>query len=257
MSLGLAWKIIAGVALLTVVATMGAMTYFDRTRPAALGLATVTPRALASASPDDPPGVVCRRPAIPAGSSSSGVAGLWVVQPGSIAGYRAREQFAELTSPHEAVARTDSVRGWLLVADSASSPRVETGSVAVDVRTLHSVDELPGFDVTGRDGNARDFLGAMQHPYVVFQPYPVELQLSTTSPAVQHAKLSGDLEIRGTTRPAQFALDVRLSGLQASAAGSTIVPVNEFGVEVPQEAGGFVRVDPRITLEVSLVLLKL
>jgi len=36
-----------------------------------------------------------------------------------------------------------------------------------------------------------------------------------------------------------------------------VVPVEEFGVEVPQEADGFVRVDPRITLEVSLVLLKL
>jgi hypothetical protein len=29
-----------------------------------------------------------------------------------------------------------------------------------------------------------------------------------------------------------------------------------FGVEVPQEVGGFVQVDPGITLEVSLILLK-
>src|SRR5207249_2584222 len=167
-SLALAWKILAGVVLLAVVATVGAITYFERTRPAALGLATVTPRAAASPSPDDPLSLVCRRPAVSGTRSGAGVAGLWVIQ-----------------------------------------------------------------------------------------PYPVTLQLSTTSSAVQHAKLAGDLEIHGTTRPAQFGLDVRLSGAQLSAAGSTVVPVEEFGVEVPQEADGFVRVDPRITLEVSLVLLKL
>ena len=257
MSLALAWKILSGVVLLAVAATVGSITYFERTRPAALALATVTPRAVATPSPEDPLSLVCRRPAVSGTRPTAGVAGLWVIQPGSVAGYRAREQFAELTSPHEAVARTDSVRGWLLVAEEGGAARIVTGCVAVDVRTLSSVDELPGFNVSDRDGTARGFLSAAEHPYVVFQPYPVTLQLNTTSSAVQHAKLAGDLEIHGTRRPAQFALDVRLSDAQLSAAGSTVVLVEDFGVEVPQEAGGFVRVDPRITLEVSLVLLKL
>jgi hypothetical protein len=34
------------------------------------------------------------------------------------------------------------------------------------------------------------------------------------------------------------------------------VNAQQFGVEVPTEAGGFVRVNPQIILEVSLVLLK-
>jgi YceI-like protein len=227
---------------------VGAVTYLNHTRPAALGLASATPRATAVASPSDPLSLVCRRPA--------GTDGLWVIQPGSVAGYRAHEQFAELTSPHEAVARTEEVQGWLLVADANGTLQIETGCVAVDVRTLRSVDELPGFNTSDRDRSARDFLEASSHPYVVYQPYPAALRLSANSSAVQRITLDGDLEISGTTRPARFVLDVRVGGGQVAAAGSAAVLVSDFGVEVPQEAGGFVRVDPHFTLEVSLVLMR-
>ena len=249
-------KVLAAAALLAIAATVGAVTYFNHTRPANLGLASVTSRPTASPSPDDPLNLVCRRPAMPSTSASGGVAGLWVIQPGSVAGYRAREQFAELTSPHEAVARTERVQGWLLIAESGGASRLETGCVAVAIASLHSVDELPGFNVTDRDQISREFLEAREHPYAVFQPYPVGLQLSATSAAVQHVMLAGDLEIRGTTKTQTFALDVRVSAGSVAVAGSTLVPVDEFGISVPQEAGGFVRVDPRITLEVSLVLAK-
>ena len=76
------------------------------------------------------------------------------------------------------------------------------------------------------------------------------------STAVQHVRLAGDLQIRDVAKQSTFSLDVRLKDNQLSAAGNTTVQVGDFGVEVPQEAGGFVRVDPQITLEVSLVLLK-
>jgi polyisoprenoid-binding protein YceI len=245
-SFGVLGKVAAGLALLALAGTAGAITFFNHTRPATLGLASVTPRPTASAAPSDPLSLVCRRPA--------GARDLWVVQPGSIAGYRAREQFAELTSPHEAVARTDSVSGWLLISPDAQ--QIETGCVAVDVRTLQSVDELPGFNTSDRDDTARHFLNATSHPYVVFQPYPVALRLSAASTAVQHATLDGDLEISGVTKPARFALDVRVTAGQVAAAGRTTVLVDDYGVRVPEEAGGFVRVDPHITLEVSLVLVR-
>jgi len=236
---GLIWKGLAGLVLIGIMGAVGAITYLNHTRPAALGIASVTPRGSASTSPDDPLNLVCRRP-----------------QPGSVAGYRAREQFAELTSPHEAVARTEKVSGWLLIGGSGGTLEIETGCVAVDVRALRSVDELPGFNTSDRDSIARDFLSAHSHPYVIFQPYPASLPLSATSRAIQHVTLAGDIDVSGTTRPEQFALDVRLTGKQVAAAGKTTVQVEDFGVEVPQEAGGFVRVDPHITLEVSLILLK-
>ena len=252
----LAGKVIGGLVLIGIAGTVGVITYVNHSRPAELGLASVTPRATASATPDDPLTLACRRPSLPAHDASSGVPGLWVVQPGSVAGYRAHEKFAEITSPHEAVARTESVRGWLLVGESGGSLQIETGCVAVDVRTLRSIDELPGFNTSDRDGISRDFLNASSHPYVIFQPYPGPLAVSAATQDVQHLTLAGDLEIGGVTRPERFALDVRLQQGQVAAAGRATVQAGDFAIEVPQEADGFVRVDPQITLEVSLVLLK-
>ena len=61
---------------------------------------------------------------------------------------------------------------------------------------------------------------------------------------------------RSVTFPASFRLDVRLKSGTVTAAGQTIVSALKYGVEVPREAGGFVRVNPDIVLEVSLILLK-
>ena len=141
----------------------------------------------------EPLAEVCRRPAVPGNAGSTGVGGLWVIQPHSVVGYRAHEKFAEVTSPHDAVARTERLGGWLLVGGSDSAPAVVTGCIAIDVRTLQSIDELPGFNTSDRDDIARDFLSARSHPYVVFQPYPVALTLNVLSDAVQ--RLTRDQEL--------------------------------------------------------------
>ena len=249
-------KVGAAIAVVAVLAAVGGVTLIIHGRPQALGLAQTAPKSPApSPSPDDPLALACRRPAVP-GNSTPGIDGLWTTQPGSVVGYRAHEKFAELTSPHEAVARTERLNGWILVATSAGSIQLLTGCIAVDVRTLHSIDELPGFNTADRDRSANEMLGAYSHPFVIFQPYPVSLALDPNSTAVQHVRLAGDLQIREVAKQSTFALDVRLKDNQLSAAGNTMVQVGDFGVEVPQEAGGFVRVDPQITLEVSLVLLK-
>jgi polyisoprenoid-binding protein YceI len=94
------------------------------------------------------------------------------------------------------------------------------------------------------------------HPFVVFQPYPAALALDLSSSVAQHVQIKGDLQVSGVTRSETFALDVRLKNGQLAVAGSATVVVLDFGVEVPQGAGGFVSVDPRITLEVSLILIR-
>ena len=82
------------------------------------------------------------------------------------------------------------------------------------------------------------------------------LTLNVLSDAVQRLTLAGDLEIGGIAKSASFKLDVRLKDGQVSAAGQTTVHAGDYGIEVPQEVGGFVRVNPDIVLEVSLILLK-
>jgi len=251
------WKAAAAVAVLGVMCAVGAITYINHSRPQALGLASVTPRTPApSPSPEDPLVAACPKPATSQPAPGSRFTGVWIVQPGSIAGYRAHEKFFELTSPHDAVARTDRLAGWLVIGGSDAAPVLVAGCVAVDVRTLESVDQLPGFNVRDRDKLARDFLGAHTHPFVVFQPHAADLRLSTSTAAVQHVTLAGDLQISGVTLPATFKLAVRLRSATVAVAGQTTVNVQKFGVEVPTEADGFVRVNPQITLEVSLVLLK-
>jgi hypothetical protein len=257
MTFGLVWKVMGGVALLLILGAAAAITYFNHTRPQALGLSSATARTPApSPLPGDPLDAVCRRPSVPGNSTSTGVGGLWVIQPHSAAGYRAHEKFAEVTSPHDAVARTERMSGWLLVGGSDTGPELLTGCIAVDVRTLRSIDELPGFNTSDRDDIARDFLTARSHPYVVFQPYPMPLRVNASSDAVQHVTLAGDLEIASVTKPASFKLDVRLKDGQVTAAGQATVHVDDYGIQVPQEAGGFVSVNPDIVLEVSLILLK-
>ena len=58
------------------------------------------------------------------------------------------------------------------------------------------------------------------------------------------------------TAPVRGAYGRREARGTVTAAGQATVDAPRCGVEVPREAGGFVRVNPDIVLEVSLILLK-
>lgn len=255
MKVGWPWKVAGALAVILVLGVAAAVTLVYHSRPQPLSLAGTHARTPApTATAGDSLSAVCRRPAVPVVGAAGDLSGLWLTQAGSVVGYRAHEKFEELPSPHEAVARTERVSGWLLVAADGRSTRIETGCVAVEVGTLVSVDELPGFNTADRDKSARDFLRTQEHPYAVFQPYPQPISADLSSGAAAHARVVGDIEINGVRKPATFALDVQLKDHQLAAAGNTTVAVGDFGVDVPQGAAGFVSVDPHITLEVSLIL---
>jgi hypothetical protein len=192
---------------------------------------------------------------MPANPATSGLGGLWVIQPGSIVGYRAREKFADLPSPHEAVARTERVEGWLLVTEATGSLDIETGCVAVELSTLKSVDRIPGIDMIGRDASARSALHTAEHPYGVFQPFPIQLGDIANLSRV-HIEISGALELNGITKAAQFGLDVRLGGKQLAAAGHATVSIDDYNITIGRGPDALVSVDKKFTLEVSFVLLR-
>ena len=247
----------AALAVVVVAAGVSAYALVSVTRPQPLGLATTHPRTpAATPAQTDPLALICRQPALPSARASGDLSGLWVVQPGSEVGYRAHEKFVELPSPNIAVARTDRVSGWLLVADDGTATRIETGCVSVELASLHSIDRLPGFHTSDRDDNVRDFLHTRDHPYAVFQIYPASLNPGRPSSLPVHVRISGALELNGISKPAAFNIVARLDADQVAAAGSTTVTVGDFGVEVPRGPSGFVSVDPHITLEISLVLVK-
>jgi len=250
------WKFAVAVVVVFVLGAGATYAWFYFTRPAPLGLATANPRTPApSAAANDPLAGVCRQPAIPAKPATGGFGGLWVIQPGSVVGYRAREKFVELPTPHEAVARTERVGGWLLVSEAAGSLQIETGCVAVELSTLKSVDRVPGLDMIGRDMSARSFLHTAEHPYGVFQPFPIQLG-AISGRTTDHVQISGALELNGITKPAQFSLDVRLADQQLAAAGRSTVSIDDYGITIGRGPDNLVSVEKNFTLEVSLVLLR-
>ncbi len=257
MTLSRAWKAAAVLALLAGIAAGAAIGWVNYSKPKLLGLPSPGVHSPApSPSPNDPFADTCKPPASAPRAMPSGLPGVWAIQPGSVAGYRAREKFAELPSPHEAVARTDRVLGWIEISDSSGSIRIESGCVVVDLVSLRSVDVLPGFNTADRDESARNFLRTSVHPFAVFRPRPINLPAGLSGGGVVRVGVGGELELNGTTRSATFSLQVRLRDHAVAAAGQAGVNISDFGIEAPTTVGEFVAVDPHLTLEISMTLLR-
>ena len=223
MKLGLKTGIAAGICLVAVIAVAGVIAKVNYGRPPALGFPTpaISPSPKASPSPSDPLQAACQAPLPPSGST--GLSGLWAIEPGSIVGYRAHEKFASLAAPGEAVARTDRVAGWLLVSGQGTSYKVDSGCIAVDVRTLRSIDKVPGFNTADRDENVRGFLRTDSNPFAIFKPYGSTIEVNPASNAAVTVSASGDFEVAGITKPAKFALTIKRVGAGLGVAGNAAV----------------------------------
>jgi len=257
MKIGPRTAIAAGIALVALLAAGGVIAKMNYQRPAGLGLPTPVPSksATASPSPDDPLNAACRRPASEP-SSSTDLAGLWVIEPGSVVGYRAHEKFASLPAPGEAVARTDRVAGWLLISGQGTSYRVVSGCIAVDVRTLRSIDEVPGFSTRDRDENVRGFLRTDSNPFAIFEPYSTPVSANPSSTATVTLSVAGDFQVAGITKPAKFAMTIQRQSERLGIAGKATIDTDQYAIELPRTAADFVVVDSHIVIEVSLLLAK-
>ena len=184
----------------------------------------------------------------PCTSAAASAGSVWVIEPGSQVGYRAREKFGELESPHEAVARTKEVTGFVVIQQASSPSTMSAGCVAADVRTLVSIDQLPPPlpDATGRDLHYGEMLDTLHHPFVVFRPEPIQLPATLTSGGSASVVLSGQLEIRGKVRRVTGHADAMMSGREVQVAGSFAIRSTDFGVEMPRSIP---TVDPNLTLE--------
>ena len=132
-----------------------------------------------------------------------------------------------------------------------ANPAATTVTVDVDVNSINT-------RVADRDNHLRsaDFFNVSEQPVMSFRSTKVELTGGNT------AKMTGDLSIRGVTKP--VVLDVEYSGLAKSPWGTTsagfsatgVIRRTEWGLtwNAPLETGGLlVGEDVTITLEVELV----
>jgi len=140
--------------------------------------------------------------------------------------------------------RFSGVQGTLVVAED---PLQSSVSVTIDAATIDTRDET-------RDNHVRtaDFLDVANHPTITFESTSVE------AAGKDAWKVSGDLTIRGTTRP--VTLDTSLEGViqdpygnhRVGFSATTTIDRDEFGVSfgAVMEAGGLV-VGKRVTIEIE------
>jgi polyisoprenoid-binding protein YceI len=165
--------------------------------------------------------------------------GTWTVAPGSSAGYR-----------------VDEVLNGADVTVAGTTDQV-TGSVVIDGGDLASADVSVDVGSIRTDSGQRDayFRGNVMdvdtHPTGTFVVRgPVDLpELSGTPVTVP---VSGDLTLRGTTRPVTADLSVVRTAEGVGVSGVVPVVFADFGITAPNL--GFVRVEDRGQVEFLLEL---
>lgn len=179
------------------------------------------------------------------------LSGGWAPGDGSVAGYRVREQLAMLPAPRDAVGRTSEVTGTIEIDDDGSSITALAGSVIeVDLTTLES-------DESRRDGRIRTSgLETDTYPTTTFEATDdIAVPEAIRDGSMVKADAQGDLTLHGVTRSVTIPLQIRLSGNSVEIAGSQIITLSDYEIDV-SAFGGFVSVEDEGTIEFELSLMR-
>ena len=235
--------IIAAVAVVAAVAIGGFILYDQVLRgdsAAALALppAPTAPAASTSASSDPA--------ASPAASTTSdgAVAGTWTVAADSVAGYRVREQLANLPAESDAVGRTDQVTGSIAVEASGTTTTLTAASLSVDMTSLAS-------DKSMRDNRLRrEGLETDTFPTATFAlTAPVEVPAAALTGTASDITLTGDLTVHSVTKSVQIPAQAQLVNGTIQVAGSLTFPLSDYAIVAPNIGGLIVSIAEDGTLE--------
>ena len=229
-------SIIALVAILAIGA--GAYLAYDQVLRgddvAPLALPSAAPSAAATspsaAAPSDPAASTA-----PASATTDGaVAGTWTVTTGSEAGYRVREQLANLPAESDAIGRTSDVTGSITVVAAGDGAQLTAGDISIDTTTIAS-------DESRRDNRMRsEGLQTDQFPTASFTlTQPVDIPATAIEGTAADVTLVGDLTLHGVTKSVEIPAQAVLSNGQVQVAGSLSFPLADFQI-TPPNVGGFV-----------------
>jgi polyisoprenoid-binding protein YceI len=191
------------------------------------------PSAAASADPTaDPAATSSAATSEPAGET--GVAGEWQVADDSVAGYRVREQLANLPAESDAVGRTSDVTGSITVEEDGDGARLTAGTLTVDTTTITS-------DEGRRDNRLRtEGLQTDQFPTATFVlTEAIDVPADALAGTASDIALVGDLTLHGVTKSVQIPAQARLADGKIQVAGSLTFPLADFGITAPN-VGGFI-----------------
>jgi polyisoprenoid-binding protein YceI len=197
---------------------------------------------LPSASPTttETPAASDAAPTLSAPSATTGqvaegsLGGDWSVAAGSVAGYRVREQLANLPAESDAVGRTEDVSGSITVEQAGDSARLTAGTLTVDTTTIQS-------DEGRRDNRLRnEGLQTDQYPTATFVvTQPVDVPAGALSGTASDVTLVGDLTLHGVTQSVRIPAQAQMSDGKMQVAGSITFPLSDFGI-TPPNVGGFI-----------------
>jgi len=180
----------------------------------------------------------------PTASFDGAVAGTWDVAPGSVAGYRVREQLATLSAESDAVGRTDAVTGSITIETSGSSSTLTAGSLSVDTTSITS-------DKSMRDNRLRrEGLETDSYRTATFRlTKPVEIPAAALAGTASAVTLNGDLTLHGVTKSVDIPAQAQLVDGTIQVAGSLAFPLSDFGMTAPNIGGFIISIADQGTLE--------
>lgn len=171
---------------------------------------------------------------LPAASFDGAVAGRWNVATGSLAGYRVREQLANLPAESDAVGRTNAVTGSITLSTSGSTTTLTVDSLSVDTTSLTS-------DESQRDNRLRtDGLETNTFPTAPFKlTAPVEIPAAALNGIASDVTLTGDLMLHGVTKSVAIPAKAQLVGGTIQVAGSISFALSDYSI-VALNIGGII-----------------
>jgi polyisoprenoid-binding protein YceI len=179
------------------------------------------------------------------------IAGTWSVTTGSEAGYRVREQLANLPAESDAVGRTSDVSGSITLVASGDGAQLTAGSIEIDTTTITS-------DEDRRDDRMRsEGLQTDQFPTATFViTAPVDLPAAALEGTATDVTLVGDLTLHGVTKSVEIPAQAQLIDGGIQVAGSLTFALADFDIVAPNVGGFIVSIDDEGALEFLVVFAK-
>jgi polyisoprenoid-binding protein YceI len=235
-----------GIALVVVVVlavTAGPFIYINFIRDDAPDRLSFSDVPAAADSSDGSGASTTSAPSAGAAASTSDVTGTWAVTTGSQVGYRVQEILFGQNA--EGVGRTSDVTGTMTIDGTT----VTDASFEADLTTVASDESRRDSQFQGRIMDTDNF------PTATFElSEPITLESIPDNLVETSTTATGDLTLRGTTKPVTIDLVARRNGQSIEITGSLTIVFDEWGIPNPSNAA--VSTEDHGELELLLVLTK-
>ena len=173
-------------------------------------------------------------------TTTSSLAGRWLVTAGSQAGYRVKEVL--LGQNNIAVGRTSHVTGDLTIKGST----VTAATFTVQMATIHSDQSQRDVQFDGR------IMDVASYPVGRFTlTHPISLASVPASGVIKTYSATGDLTLHGHTQPVTFTVSAERAGGKIKVSGSIPITFARWGIGNPS-FGSFVTTQNHGVLEFLL-----